>query len=377
LSTTIVCLSGRKQGGKGTLAKFLVDNATLLFGAERYPPVYMDLEEREIGCEASLEDATAKVYSFAGPIKEFCHKVMGLTYEQCYGSDADKNTLTRYWWEDMPHYPRIVERVRQEADKAWLARHRLDRFVTRRLGNMESCFANYMTMKLPTGQMTARQVLQEFGTGIGRQMYGNIWVEATLRAIQSDGCALAVIDDCRFPNEVEGVKSVGGYVFRLTRAPFKDDEHISEKALDDFSRFDGWVMNHKLNKQESCIDLLRSMTNLGMFGDQSYRAISPELVGPDGPLFPSPAASKVKVVPPRTMVFANGSKMVVGNVAEDERIRGTDDGLFDLADYIPSSSEFGEYDASQCVLPDPFQFHIRRQRTDDELDRMVDKVRRT
>jgi hypothetical protein len=106
----------------------------------------------------------------------------------------------------------------------------------------------------------ARDRLQARGTKEGREVYGeNIWVDtlfADLRRIEMRyGLARFVVTDCRFPNEVEGVRAQGGKVY-LIYAPERwaangmDDEqraHPSEvfgrEPLAHVHRFDGVIEN--------------------------------------------------------------------------------------------------------------------------------------
>lgn len=264
--TVILATSARKQGGKGTLCAFLARNAGVLFG--RGPAV-----------------PTAKVYSMAGPLKRFCHEVLGLTHEQCWGTDADKNSLTRYRWEDLPHYPYVLERVRAEVEELY---DRVDgtfpwwdRLIDRVLRLRPLVVEKWADIRAPKGLMTARQVLQEVGTGIFRRMWADVWNQACVAAIRRDNPDVALIDDVRFPDEAEAVKAAGGLVFRLTRAPFKAaDEHASETAMDAYERFDGWVRNHELDARQSCRALVALLRDKLLISEAA--ATSPALVGPDG-----------------------------------------------------------------------------------------------
>ena len=95
--------------------------------------------------------------------------------------------------------------------------------------------------------MTAREVMQYVGTEIFRKMYGNVWVDSTIRKIKQDNPTMAIVCDIRFPNEVEGVQQVGGKVLRLLRDPYQgEDQHASETALDDYppEKFD-WVVDNR------------------------------------------------------------------------------------------------------------------------------------
>lgn len=87
-----------------------------------------------------------------------------------------------------------------------------------------------------------RELLQRFGTEVGREMFGeNFWVDYAMSQIP-DGSKV-VIADIRFPNEAEAIKKLGGKVFRLERPGVKAaNDHISEHALNDYS-FDGHINN--------------------------------------------------------------------------------------------------------------------------------------
>ena len=155
-----------------------------------------------------------KIYSFASLLKRnICMEILGLSHEQCFGSNEQKDSLTELKWEDMP-----------TVNEGTLA------------GDLQK------------GKMTAREVMQYVGTGLFRQMSGNVWVDSLLRQIKIEQPEIAIICDCRFPNEVRGIQEAGGKVVRLSRSPYNDDDHESEKALDSKvfprSNFDS-VLNNK------------------------------------------------------------------------------------------------------------------------------------
>jgi hypothetical protein len=178
MKTTIIAFAGRKQSGKTTCAEAV---------ASRY-----------LG---SSSTGDARIYSFADPLKkDICMNILGLTYDQCYGSDDNKNELTNNYWDDK--------------------------------------------------QLTAREVMQFVGTDVFRKMQKNVWAGATINKIMKEQPQLALIADCRFPNEVEAVKSAGGLVIKLNRNPYNSD-HSSETALDannyNYNNFDLVVSNEYMN----------------------------------------------------------------------------------------------------------------------------------
>lgn len=72
-------------------------------------------------------------------------------------------------------------------------------------------------LNMPT--LTPRWVLQYWGTEVCRQgFHDDIWIaslENKLRNSRDD----VVISDCRFPNEIQAIKSAGGQVVRVVRGP--------------------------------------------------------------------------------------------------------------------------------------------------------------
>lgn len=155
--TKIVAFAGRKQSGKTTCAEAAISLC------------------RTYGLHP-------KIYNFADPLKQdICINILGMTHEQCYGNDIDKNTLTNIVWDG--------------------------------------------------SQLTAREVMQFVGTDVFRKLKNDVWAGATIKKIQIEKPDIALIADCRFPNEVEAVRAAGGLVIKLMRNPYNSD-HTSEIALD-------------------------------------------------------------------------------------------------------------------------------------------------
>jgi hypothetical protein len=186
--TKIVAFSGRKQSGKSTAGEYIEK----LIKKNSLP----------ISC---------KLYSFADPLKQdICINLLGLSYNQCYGTDEEKNSLTDIKWVNIPGY-----------DK--------DEF------------------------MTAREVMEIIGTGIFRKIKYNIWVDATINKIKKDNFDLAILLDNRFPNEVDSVLNNEGLVIRLTKNPFNSSSK-PETALDpdqyDWSRFSLIIDNEHMTIEQ-------------------------------------------------------------------------------------------------------------------------------
>jgi hypothetical protein len=188
--TKVIAFAGRKQSGKTTCSEFVAKHCS-----------------------------DARIYNFADSLKQnICMDLLGLTYDQCYGSDEQKNELV-------------------------------------------SCY------KGDGKQMTAREVMQFVGTDFFRKMKENIWVDTTVNKIEKEKPELAIIADCRFPNEVEAVRKVGGIVIKLTRNPYNSN-HKSEVALDknvyDQNNFDLIIDNQHLTIDEQNQQVYHFLQNKGI-----------------------------------------------------------------------------------------------------------------
>ena len=207
--TKIIAFSGKKQSGKNTCANFIyskylgnlkiskkinINNdgqiiVSDIYGKTEYSGIFNP-------CETDTNDYLItkcfnaispyiKLYSFADPLKkDICINILGLTHEQCYGTDDHKNQLVDCYWPSK------------------------------------------------NSKMTAREVMQYVGTDILRSIKQNVWTDAIIAKINRDQPQLAIITDCRFPNEVECIQNNNGVVVRLTRNIY-DSDHISEKILDE------------------------------------------------------------------------------------------------------------------------------------------------
>jgi hypothetical protein len=194
MSNFIIAFAGRKQSGKTTCAEFIGQAIN----------------------DYSIKNYT--IYNFADPLKkDICINILGLTHDQCYGTDDQKNELVDCYWDSK--------------------------------------------------QLTAREVMQMVGTDMFRKMQKNVWSEATIRRIEQDRSYLSLIADCRFPNEVDAVKKAGGFVIKLTRNPYNSD-HSSETALDpenfDQTLFDITIDNQYMTIQQQNLILLEFLKHKGI-----------------------------------------------------------------------------------------------------------------
>ena len=127
--TNILGISGAKQSGKTTCSRFLHgyqlrlhevvnkffmdDDGNLLVNAVKIDENgeeieglgVLDIERRD---EEFLDYCNRTVwpyvrsFSFADPLKVIAVSLFGLSEDQCFGTDEDKNTPVNIKWENMP-----------------------------------------------------------------------------------------------------------------------------------------------------------------------------------------------------------------------------------------------------------------------------------
>jgi len=251
MSQKILGFAGRKQSGKNTCANLIIGLEMMSLGLTsgfKITPEgklwvsdilgdnvdncgIFDVFSESIVMKEFLKaklDPFVKVYSFADLLKRnVCMEIFGLTSEQCYGTDEQKNSDTDIAWGDIPT----------------------------------------PNTQLQAKKLTAREVMQYVGTDFFRAINPNIWVDATIRKIKEEGSYMPIICDCRFPNEVSGIQDAGGKVIKLTRGEGSGDSHSSETALDkqqyDWSNFDCIIDNKQIALAEQNKLLYEALVNFG------------------------------------------------------------------------------------------------------------------
>jgi hypothetical protein len=115
-------------------------------------------------------------------------------------------------------------------------------------------------------EVTPRLILQKMGTEACRHgIADNIWIAALEKRMQ--GYEDVVISDCRFPNEIDFIRSAGGVIIRVKRGEDPSHEeiskmHISETAWNSYEP-DRTIHNDKdVEGLKLCVsDLLTGLEN--------------------------------------------------------------------------------------------------------------------
>ena len=229
--TQIIAIAGEKQSGKNTTCNFitmmklaeygiskktrLTDTGEIevtdIFGEKIAGMDWFPLNHPMVNVDGLFNENAhiCKIYAFADKLKRFLVEVLGLPFSSIYGTDDEKNAKTTYRWQDMPGV--IGSRDTYKKAAAEIKRN---------------------TVFRRDGFMSGRDFMQWFGTDVCRLIKDDIWLSATLSQIKEEKPEIALISDCRFDNEIQAVKDIGGFVLGLTRKIDTTEDqkkHRSEK----------------------------------------------------------------------------------------------------------------------------------------------------
>jgi hypothetical protein len=194
MRTKIIIITGKAQSGKDTAANHI----------------------RNI---LKINGRSSSIYPFAEELKQICHNMFGLSHIQCWGENKDKNTTVDFKWSDLPLNSNDLAKLMLNS-----------------------------SLKKTSDQLTAREVMQIWGTEIFRKFDPNCWVRSTINKIKKDSLDFAIISDARFPNEIDFAKEYDPIIIRLTRDVL-EDKHQSEISLDDYNfdtLKDSYIINNTM-----------------------------------------------------------------------------------------------------------------------------------
>jgi hypothetical protein len=174
--------------------------------------------------------------------------IIGFGYKAKSGKDTAANAiLSAYPGIDIRHYS-FGRALKQEITD-----------MCRRVGSMETLFNAWRermpdwVVLDPDPDMTdpdcpygkQRTFLQWYGTEYRRAQDHDYWVKRVLPQIKVDRPQVALITDVRFPNEGDGIHSIGGKLVKVTRLGYIDPKagsiHASESAMDVYTGWDYFI----------------------------------------------------------------------------------------------------------------------------------------
>jgi hypothetical protein len=105
--------------------------------------------------------------------------------------------------------------------------------------------------RLNMPHLTPRWVLQQWGTEICRRnFHDDIWIASVENKLRTSKDNI-VISDCRFPNEISGIKSSGGKVFWVQRGVMPHWYDIACKANKRDIKAQRWLEQEGIHASES------------------------------------------------------------------------------------------------------------------------------
>lgn len=265
MNPSIIGISGKIGSGKDTVGKIIQ---------------YLTVRKKEHAQhDECIEDfnAFAKIYpqrhcdwkvvKFADKLKECVSIVTGISREDLEKEEVKNSTLGAEWirygyadsfYRDKNGNP--IMNNKQCSKEEYIEYYKI---------NWQTAYKH---------EYTVRELLQLFGTEVGRQIHSDFWVNALFSDYKHlatnwdcDGNETIgyepawIITDVRFPNELKAIKDRGGITIRINRNETKLNEiirttigqHPSETALDN-AKFDYILDNNGTIEQliENVKDIL-------------------------------------------------------------------------------------------------------------------------
>ena len=212
----VIAIAGCKNSGKSSLCKyisFLVARVDGLIANDMFAGAFDNRHLAQVAKDGSkkvylsqdgstyneaklIHEPNVDFISFADPVKDICVNSLGLSDDQVYGADQEKNTFTKYLWENMPDH------------------------IKHGYGGEKS------------GNLTAREVMQIVGTVIFRNYFSkNVWVDCLMSRVHHSSADVVLVDDLRFDSEAEALMAHGAMVIHLQRMWGRGGLHKSENGL--------------------------------------------------------------------------------------------------------------------------------------------------
>jgi hypothetical protein len=240
--TNLIGISGKKGAGKDTVAeviRFLIDR-------EKQP----DLEIQDFVNNNDPEprdDNPWEIKKFADKLKDMVCLLIGCTREQLEHPEFKESPLGEKWVK----YPVSVDTVINPLDSEncevgeelhyFATKEEAEEFASRK--TVEGYDYEAEAFVEDKEILTPRQLLQQLGTEVGRQIHPSAWVNALFVDYTSKNHNKWIISDVRFPDEAQAIKDRGGSLIKVNRDT-DDDQHESETALDGYTGWDYVIDNN-------------------------------------------------------------------------------------------------------------------------------------
>lgn len=227
----IIGISGKISSGKDTIG-VIIQYLTCEMNDTSHKELYEILE----GKKPIFIDCTWKIKKYATALKKCVSVMTGISLEELEKEEVKNSELPEsfsYWEVD-----------NNDPSNPCSARY-TNELEARECALFEYGHAPTVTYK----SMAVRQLLQEVGTNVCRNIHENIWVNALMSEykedvyIESESSDIKdcyyhpnwIITDVRFENELQAIKDRNGITIRVDRnidTTIIFSTHVSETALD-------------------------------------------------------------------------------------------------------------------------------------------------
>ena len=131
-------------------------------------------------------------------------------------------------------------------------------FYNQDMKDRKACFLNF----------TNRELMQKFGD-LTRSLDKDIWIKSLFNKYLylDNPPEYLIVSDVRFKNEAEHIKKLDGILIRIESDRVKEDNHISEIELDNYSKFDLEISNNK----SLTLEELKSKANDAAYFIKEYK----------------------------------------------------------------------------------------------------------
>lgn len=134
----------------------------------------------------------------------------------------------------------------------------------------------------PEGELERSTILPALGTSvvdtwiylgnaIRNQVYAETWIQTVLRGNES---GVVVIPDVRFPNEVDSIRAMGGFLIKVIRPGFPPRDSVSDRTLLGYEDWDLVIGQSGDIRElyEAAETVARSVVETGQFPTQALEA---------------------------------------------------------------------------------------------------------
>ena len=120
-------------------------------------------------------------------------------------------------------------------------------------------------------EVTPRLILQKMGTEACRHgIADNIWIAALEKRIQ--GYDDVVISDCRFPNEIDFIRSAGGIIVRVKRGDDPTPEELSKLHISE-TAWNSYEPDYIIHNEGSLTDLKEHVNSYLTRSEKDYKML--------------------------------------------------------------------------------------------------------